>query len=167
MPPNLPTLHLLCGKIASGKSTLSAKLGDLTETVVIAEDDWLASLYSEQMSSVSDYIRCSTKLQKIMKPHVVSLLKAGMSVVLDFPANTIASRKWMREIIEAANAKHQLHYLNVPDEICKERLRKRNRIGDHAFAATDEQFIQISKHFVAPSSEEGFNIILHQPNDTP
>lgn len=167
MSPNSPTLHLMCGKIASGKSTLAAKLGDLPETIVIAEDDWLASLYSDQMSSVSDYVRCSTKLQKTMGPHVVSLLRAGVSVVMDFPANTVANRTWLREIIDAGNATHQLHFLDVPDEVCKERLGKRNSSGDHAFAATDEQFIQISRHFVAPSSEEGFNIVLYRINGAP
>lgn len=36
-----PTLHMLCGKIAAGKSTLAAELGDANGTVIIAEDEWL------------------------------------------------------------------------------------------------------------------------------
>jgi len=44
-----PTLHLLCGKIASGKSTLSAQLGALPGSVIISEDDWLATLYANEM----------------------------------------------------------------------------------------------------------------------
>ncbi len=167
MSRNPPTLHLMCGKIASGKSTLTAKLGNLPETVVISEDDWLASLYSDQMSTVADYVRCAARLQKVIGPHVVSLLKAGISVVMDVPANTFANRKWMREIIDASNADHRLHVLDVPDEVCRERLRARNASGDHAFAASDEQFTQVTKHFVAPSVEEGFNIVIHRPDGTP
>lgn len=156
-----PILHLICGMIASGKSTLCAKLGDIPGTVTIAEDDWLSALYSGEMSSISDYVRCSAKLQTIMGPHIISLLKAQVSVVLDFPANTVANRIWMREIIQASNVDHKLHYLDVPDEICKARLQKRNADGNHPFAATDEQFLQISKHFVAPRPEEGFDIVRH------
>lgn len=48
MPSVSPTLHLLCGKIASGKSTLAAQLGRTAGTILIAEDDWLDSLYSEK-----------------------------------------------------------------------------------------------------------------------
>ena len=54
------------------------------------------------------------------------------------------------------------HYLDVPDEICIARLRKRNADGEHAFAATDEQFRLITKHFVEPAAGEGFNIIEHK-----
>ena len=39
------TLHLVCGKIAAGKSTLTARLGQEPDTVVIAENHWLARLY--------------------------------------------------------------------------------------------------------------------------
>lgn len=161
MSLNSPVLHLLCGKIASGKSTLSAKLGEMPETVVISEDDWLALLYSDQMVSIPDYVRCSANLRAIMGPHVVSLLNAGVSVVMDFPANTVENRAWMRGIIDAASVAHQLHFLDIPEKVCKERLRERNSTGDHAFEVTDEQFWLISRHFVAPRDDEGFNIILH------
>ena len=127
--------------------------------MVISEDDWLAALFSDQMCSVSDYVRYAAKLRAIMGPHIVAVLKAGSSVVLDFPANTIANRAWMRGIFEAANAPHVLHYLDVPDDVCKKRLHARNRAGNHAFAATDAQFELVSKHFVPPSAEEGFNIV--------
>ncbi|MBW6495626.1 MAG: ATP-binding protein [Burkholderiaceae bacterium] len=161
MSSTLPTLHLLCGKIASGKSTLTAELGSLDGTVVIAEDEWLSNLFPEEISSVSDYVRCTSRLRKIVGPHVSSLLNAGVSVVLDFQANTIESRSWMRSILEHTNAAHKLHVLDVPDEVCMARLRARNAQGDHPFAATEEQFRQISKHFRAPSPDEGFNIVLH------
>ncbi|WP_092643572.1 AAA family ATPase [Jannaschia faecimaris] len=161
MSPKLPTLHLLCGKIASGKSILAAELGSLDGTVVIAEDDWLNALYSEEMSSIPDYVRCTSKLRGIMGPHVASLLNAGLSVVLDFQANTIEARKWMRSVLEQTNADHQLHVLDVPDEVCLARLQARNAQGEHPFAATEQQFRQISMHFVAPSPDEGFNMVLH------
>lgn len=38
------TLQLLCGQIASGKSTLATKLGRRPGTVVIREDHWLSGL---------------------------------------------------------------------------------------------------------------------------
>ena len=167
MSTTSPTLHLLCGKIASGKSTLTAQLGSLDGTVVIAEDDWLNALYSEEMSSISDYVRCTLKLRQIMGPHVASLLNAGISVVLDFQANTVASRDWMRSILEKTSAAHKLHVLDVPDEVCVARLHARNVQGDHPFTASEEQFMQISRHFVTPSPDEGFNIVLHNTDTHP
>ena len=161
------TLHMVCGKVAAGKSTLAADLAATDGTALIAEDAWLAALYGDQMSSLQDYVRFSARLRSIMGPHVASLLQAGLSVVLDFPANTRQTRLWMREIVETAGAAHQLHVLTTPDALCLERLHRRNAAGDHPFAATEEQFRQISKHFEPPAPDEGFDLVIQdQANGT-
>jgi predicted kinase len=156
-----PTLHMLCGKIASGKSTMAARLGTAPGTVLIAEDVWLDALFADELHSLKDYVRCSSKLRSVMGPHVVTLLDAGVSVVLDFPANTVVQRAWMREILAAANAAHQLHVFDVSDEVCLARLRARNAAGDHPFTVTEAQFHQFSSHFAVPTSEEGFDLVVH------
>lgn len=153
------TLHMLCGKIAAGKSTLTAELGATPATIVISEDFWLSRLFGPEMSDVADYVRCSTRLREAVGPHVKNLLRIGVSVVLDFPANTPTIRHWMRTLFEEAGADHRLHFLDVPDEICKARLRARNAAGAHDFAASDAQFDQITRYFVPPSEEEGFTVI--------
>ena len=167
MSPRSPILHLLCGKIASGKTSLASRLGGQPETVVIAEDDWLQALFADRMASISDYVRCAEKLRAVMGPHTVSLLNAGVSVVLDFPANTPETRNWMRDIVAQTTAAHKLHVLDVPDQVCMARLRARNAQGDHPFAVTEAQFRQISRHFRPPSAEEGFNIVMHGETTRP
>lgn len=162
MPFDSPTLHMLCGKIASGKSTLASKLGNMSGTVLVAEDDWLHALYAEQMASPSDYVRCASKLRTVMGPHLSTMLNAGVSVVLDFAANTVETRDWMRTILDNSNASHQLHVLDASDETCLARLRKRNAEGRHAFSVTEEQFHRFTRHFVAPSATEGFNLVIHK-----
>lgn len=156
-----PTLHLICGKIAAGKSTLTARLGAEPHTVTVAEDAWLARLYPGEQNSLEDYLRNSTRLRSAIAPHLVALLHAGLSVVLDFPANTLASRAWMRTLIDAAGTAHQLHYLEASDETCKARLRQRNAEGLHEFTVSDEIFDLFTRHFVPPGADEGFNVIVH------
>ncbi|WP_432731919.1 AAA family ATPase [Variovorax sp. W6] len=152
---------MVCGKIGAGKSTLTKQLATAPGTVLISEDAWLAALYPGEIRELPDYVRCAGRLKQAMAPHVAGLLRAGVSVVLDFPANTVASRQWMRGIFEAAGAAHALHFLDVPDAVCKERLRARNASGTHPFETTDEQFDLISSHFAAPSPEEGFDVVRH------
>lgn len=159
--PDSPTLHLMCGKIASGKSTLSAELGKQDRAIVIAEDEWLAALYGDALASLADYARAMTKLRGVIGPHVLALLKAGQSVVLDFQANTIEARAWMRDILDEACVAHKLHFLDIPDEVCLARLRARNAQGDHPFAPTEEQFRRVSSHFVPPQPEERFNVVRY------
>jgi predicted kinase len=158
---NKATLFLICGKIAAGKSTLAAELSTAPRSILISEDHWLARLYKPEMRTVVDYIQYSARLREVMGPHVETLLRVGTSVVLDFPANTVQQRLWMRGIIENSGAIHELHFLDVPDPICKLRLRERNAIGTHDFAASDAEFEQITRYFVAPADAEGFNVIHH------
>ncbi|WP_418125252.1 AAA family ATPase [Variovorax sp. 160MFSha2.1] len=156
-----PVLHMVCGKIGAGKSTLTRQLAEAPSTVLISEDTWLAALYPGEIHELPDYVRRAGRLKKAMAEHVVALLGAGVSVVLDFPANTVASRQWMRGIFEAAGTAHVLHFLDVPDEVCKARLRARNASGMHPFETTDAQFDLIGSHFAAPSPEEGFDVVRH------
>lgn len=156
-----PTLHLLCGKIASGKSTLAARLAARPATVLVTEDAWLDALFADDLRTLADYVRCSSNLRRAMEPHVAALLDAGVSVVLDFPANTVAQRGWMKAILARTGAAHQLHVLDVPDEVCLARLRVRNAAGDHPFAVTEVQFHRVSSHFAAPALDEGFNLVVH------
>ena len=161
MSETSPMLYLFCGKIGAGKSTLAAKLAESPGTVLIAEDDWLKALNGDQMSRPKDYRICAAMLRDIMGAHLVSLLNAGVSVALDFQANTVESRRWMRRIMDQTAADHQLHVLAPPDEICLERLRARNASGTHPFSVTEDQYHQIAAYFEPPTEDEGFNLVIH------
>jgi predicted kinase len=156
-----PTLYLLCGKIAAGKSTLANRLAARPATVLISEDYWNSNLFPGELNNIEDYRRYSKRVRGTIGPHVVSLLKAGMSVVLDFHANTLASRSWMRGIFEEANAAHQLHFLKVSDETCKRRLLDRNAAGEHPYQISESDFEIFTSYFVPPAADEGFNVIVH------
>jgi predicted kinase len=69
MPSDNATLHLLCGKIASGKSTLTAQLGNLPNTVVVSKDHWLSRLYPGEITSVADYVRCTALVRTARAGH--------------------------------------------------------------------------------------------------
>ena len=162
MSDHTPTLHMVCGKIAAGKSTLAAELGHQPGTVVISEDAWLHTLFGDQMSTGADFVRCSDKLRHVLGPHITSMLKAGVSVVLDGHANTIASRLWMRGLFEAAGADHRLHVLDASDDLCLARLHARNAGDEHPFKVTDAQFRQFTKAYAPPTENEGFQVIVHR-----
>lgn len=152
----------MCGKVASGKSTLAERLASQPATVLLQEDALLAELYAEEMASLKDFVRCSRRLRRAMSPHIVALLQNGLSVVLDFHANTKESRQWMKTLIDEAGCDHRLHYFDTPNEVCKARLRRRNASGAHEFAVTETEFDRITAHFEAPGEDEGFNLFVHR-----
>lgn len=165
MAQSPPTLHMFCGKMAAGKSTLAARLSEAPSTVLLVEDTWLSTLFAEHITTPKDFFACANKLREMVGPHVTALLTIGNSVVLDFAANTVASRSWMRDILAGTDAAHQMHVLTPPDRVCLARLHARNAGGQHPFAPTEDHFHQFSKHFVVPTPEEGFNLVMHGHDD--
>ncbi|URX62625.1 ATP-binding protein [Luteibacter anthropi] len=158
---NTAILHMVCGKIAAGKSTLTARLAGEVRHVAISEDVWLSRLYPDDIRSIDDYIRCSTRLKDAMAEHVTRMLASGICVVLDFPFNTVASRAWGRNIASQAGCGHRLHYLDVSDAVCLARLHARNARAEHPFQATEAEFAQITQYFVAPVAEEGLHVVVY------
>ena len=157
----MPMLHLIAGKIGAGKSTLARKLAQQPATLLISEDHWTSHLFADRLKTIDDYRLLSARLRAAMAPHIVAILGLGLSVVLDFPANTPTQRAWMRGLIDEAKVAHELHLLDMPDALCLERLRRRNASGEHPFQVTDEQFAQFTRYFVPPSPDENFNVVVH------
>ncbi len=101
-------------------------------------------------------------MKNIISEHIQSLLSHGVSVVLDFPGNTINQRSWFREMIEGVNVPHVLHFVDISDDVCKQQLKERSKevpVGTPFTSA--EEFDEITKYFEAPSKKEGFNIIRY------
>jgi hypothetical protein len=51
--------------------------------------------------------------------------------------------------------------LDVPDAVCKRRLRHRNAAGEHEYLVSEEDYDLFMSYFVAPGPDEGFNIVAH------
>src|SRR5882757_10389957 len=151
------TLYLLCGKICAGKSTLARH----PATLLISMDHWMATLFPTENKTIDDFARLSARLRAAMGPHVVDILQQGLSVVLDFPANTVKNRDWMRSLIAQADVAHEFHLLDLPDAVCKQRLRERNARGEHPFQVSDAEYDQFTRYFLPPGPDEGFNVIVH------
>src|SRR5262249_4299327 len=98
------TLYFVCGKIAAGKTTLARKLAADHGAILICEDEWLVRLEAE-INSLDDFATHARRLRAALGPHVVALLRRGIPVVLDVPANTVTARAWIRSLFEAASAR--------------------------------------------------------------
>ena len=105
---------------------LLLRLKDEEHILLITMDHWMSLLFPTENRTIEDFARLSARLRAAMGPHVVDILRHDLSVVLDFPANTVNWRSWMRSLITEAGVAHELHVLDVRDTICKERLRCRN-----------------------------------------
>ncbi|MGE4418569.1 MAG: AAA family ATPase [Sulfurimonas sp.] len=155
------TLIFFCGKMGAGKSTKSKEFSVENNAVLISEDEWLSTLYPQQISSFDDYIKYSALLRPLIKSHVQKILLTGANVVLDFPANTTKQRAWLKSITKEIDAKHQLIYLEVSNEQCIKQIAKRRlEQPDRSAFDTEEMFYHVTKYFEIPLDNEGLEITV-------
>ena len=149
--------------MASGKSTLSKKLAQQENAVLLSQDELLDRLYPQEIVDIRGYVQRSGQLGHAMAPIIRSMLAKGVSVVLDFPGNTKRQRTWFRELIDSSDCRHELHVIEASDELCKRRLKERNQeLPDGAPWTTDAEFDAVTAYFDPPSDDEGFHIVRHQ-----
>jgi predicted kinase len=157
------TLHFICGRLASGKTTLAREIVKANRAVMICEDVWLSKM-SDGIRSFDDYLIWSRRCRSVLAPLIVDILRSGSSVVLDFAGNTPSERAWVRTLFEAAGAPHVLHLLSVSEEVCLQRLKQRNEQKPEGlfFAEISEaDFFLITSYFQPPQEEENFHVKLY------
>lgn len=157
------TLIFFCGKMGAGKSTLSHKISQELHAILVSEDDWLTAIYPEEIQNFDDYLKYSSRLKPLLKSHIRSILNSGISVVMDFPANTKNQRAWFKDIFLVEGIPHKLIHLDVDDEICLERIAKRRKTNpERVQFDTEEVFRHVTSFFQPPSADEGFSVEVMQ-----
>lgn len=152
-------LYFFCGKMGVGKTTYSIDLAIKIKAIYLSEDKWLTSIYPNEIKTFQDYITYSNRLKLLLKEHVSKLLTSGLSVVMDFPGNTIKQRQFFKEICNNANCEHQLIYLKADDELCLKQLElRRISTPERNKFDTKEMFYQVTSYFQEPNEEEGFSV---------
>ena len=153
------TLVFYAGKMGAGKSTHAQAFARQNHAVLISEDEWLAALYPQEIRGFDDYIHYSSRLKPLVKKHIIELLSAGTSVVMDFPANTLRQREWFKAIIQEGPFPYRLIYLQADDQLCLTRL-KRRRLDCPERAEFDNEavFQQVTSYFQEPDPAEGLII---------
>ncbi|QSX36564.1 AAA family ATPase [Shewanella sedimentimangrovi] len=159
-PKTGPSLTFFCGKMGAGKSTHAKRLAQEKNAVLLSEDECLAAFYPDQIHSIADYLKYSALIKPFIKSHVQRILGAGTQVVMDFPANTAAQRRWFLALCREVGCDSELVYLNLTDEQCLAQIAKRRiEQPQRAQFDTEAMFYQISQYFEPPSAEEGLRII--------
>ena len=141
--------------MGSGKSRLAEQIAKDENAVLISEDDLLSKLYANKVKSVSDYKQYSDKLKLVVRNVTQQILNKGITVVLDFPANTKNQRLWLRSVSDEINAGHICYFVERTNEVCIRQLLQRGNPNTD----TEEMFYAINKYFKEPSEEESINIV--------
>lgn len=153
--------------MAAGKSTLSNQIAEREGAILLSQDELLDALFPGAVDSLRSFDAYSKRIQAALTPLVCALLSKGVSVVLDFPANTKGQRAWFRQLLDVSHAAHELHLIVASDELCKRQLQQRSaqrRLPPGTKWTTAADFDEVTAYFDPPSAEEGFHVVRHERN---
>jgi len=70
----------------------------------------------------------------------------------------------VRTIFSEILADHILIYIDLPNENCIEQIARRRTEQPRAATGTSKMFEQVTKYFVPPTPDEGFNTTVVEKN---
>ena len=65
MSKNKTTLHFICGKLGSGKTTLAKEIANKKNAIFISEDIWLSQLFPDAIKTFEDYVLYSKRVRAV------------------------------------------------------------------------------------------------------
>ncbi|MEE9321164.1 MAG: ATP-binding protein [Granulosicoccus sp.] len=152
-------LILVCGSTGAGKTTYSLTLAQAIKAVRFSIDPWMQTLFSKDMKSL-DYewmiervYRCYEQIWEVGK----QILVLRGNVILDLGFTTKEQRGFFITKAKEMDVIPEVHYLDVPVDVRKQRVRQRNISKDpdlYAFEVTEFMFDFMEPRFEIPSPGE-------------
>jgi len=164
-------IHLVCGPIGAGKTTIAHKIAYEHNAIGFSEDEWLDKLFvpdapegllKQPMEIVGawaseKYQRCRGQIWLVCK----QLLCQNISIVLDGAAANREQRELIREKAADNNVRFQLYYVTSDPDTRRQRVFERNEDRRHTYSlkVTPEMFAHTESFFQPPVGDELEGII--------
>ena len=154
----MPKAVVLCGKIASGKTVYAKKLAEQLDAVTLSVDDVVLSLFDECLGAKTAEIE--TKAIVYLLGLSLDILAKDISVVLDFGHGRKSDRVRILDFYCEHNIPCELHYLDVADDVRRNRLHHRNKLyqsindGRRRYIISDDMLKKFDAAFEIPDENE-------------
>ena len=152
-------LIIVTGPTGAGKTTYSLSQCKAIGAVRFSIDPWMQTLFSKDMTSL-DYEwmiervhRCYDQIWQVCE----QIMALDGNVVLDLGFTTKEQRALFSDKAKAMGINAEVHYLQAPSELRKQRVAKRNQEKDplvYSFEVTDMMFNFMEPRFEVPDQAE-------------
>ena len=150
-------VHLICGKICSGKSWFSRKLSQETGAVILSCDERMLAIKPDGLFG-DQHERIAERVKKELLDESLQLTAIGESVILEWGFWTRQSRKDIGKFYRDHGREVLWHYIDVSDEQWLQNIDHRNeavRAGKEvAYIVDAELKKKLERLFEVPTSDE-------------
>lgn len=154
------TIHILCGVVAAGKTTLARRLAEDLPAARLSRDEWMLRLFG----LAYDDPRYAERLEpctELLWDVALEIVRAGSNVVLDWNFWSRRRRADAAARAASAGASVELHWVDVPlDEAMR---RARMRTDRHSHRVDEDGVRHLATIFEPPSDAEGMVVRRHTP----
>ena len=153
------TVHIVFGPQGAGKSTYSRELADETRAVVFSIDEWMNQLYGPDLPKPLDFgwiMERVGRCEKRIWDTAAEVARTAGNVVLDLGFMKIDSRTEFANLAESCSLPSQLHFVDAPHDIRRQRVLARNTDKGETFSfeVTPGMFDFMEKQFERPTEAE-------------
>ena len=147
---------MMCGPAGSGKSIVALRLeADGMTRLSFDLEAWQRGIL--QMPLLPDV---HAEIERELQERLVSLVKVGADVVLDFAFWSRQSRDEYRELLRSIGVVPEIMHLATPRSTVLERMRARGHGHADDYALPAAVVAEYFHHFEPPTSDEGPLLIL-------
>jgi predicted kinase len=152
-------IHLIVGSTGAGKTTYAQKLKKENQGIIFSIDQWNNTLF---LSDKSESDGLEWMLERIDRAEALMMLlikqleESKVDPILDLGFSKRKHREKFNEFAIKNNFDLRLHFLDIPSEIRRKRVLKRNleKGETFEFEVTDEMFEFMEAYFETPTEEE-------------
>lgn len=121
----MPTLHIMHGFIAAGKTTYSQKLADSLRCVRLSSDEWMVALYGT--NPPEEVFRTAVaRVHALVEDMAEKILHTGQDVIIDTGAWRRIDRARLIEIAKRQGADYKLYWVHCDESVARARLQARS-----------------------------------------